>query len=33
MFCLELADLYARHWDIELKLRDLKTTLGMELRY
>lgn len=26
----ELADLYARRWDIELKLRDLKTTLGME---
>jgi hypothetical protein len=25
-----LADLYARRWDIELKLRDLKTTLGME---
>jgi hypothetical protein len=27
---IELADLYARRWDIELKLRDLKTTLGME---
>ena len=27
---LELAELYARRWDIELKLRDLKTTLGME---
>lgn len=26
----DLADLYARRWDIELKLRDLKTTLGME---
>lgn len=26
----ELADLYARRWEIELKLRDLKTTLGME---
>lgn len=28
---IELADLYARRWDIELKLRDLKTTLKMEL--
>lgn len=28
---IELADLYARRWDIELKLRDLKTTLNMEL--
>lgn len=27
---IELADLYARRWDIELKLRDLKTTLCME---
>ena len=27
---IELADLYARRWDIELKLRDLKTTLNME---
>ena len=27
---IELADLYARRWDIELKLRDLKTTLKME---
>lgn len=27
---IELADLYAKRWDIELKLRDLKTTLGME---
>jgi hypothetical protein len=27
---IELADLYACRWDIELKLRDLKTTLGME---
>ena len=27
---LEVADLYARRWDIELKLRDIKTTLGME---
>ena len=26
----ELADLYARRWEIELKLRDVKTTLGME---
>lgn len=26
----DLASLYARRWDIELKLRDLKTTLGME---
>ena len=26
----DLADLYARRWDIELKLRDLKTTLRME---
>ena len=27
---IEMADLYARRWDIELKLRDLKTTLNME---
>ena len=27
---IELADLYARRWEIELKLRDVKTTLGME---
>lgn len=27
---LELAELYARRWDIEVKLRDLKTTLGLE---
>ncbi len=27
---IELAGLYARRWDIELKLRDFKTTLGME---
>jgi hypothetical protein len=27
---LELIELYARRWDIELKLRDLKTTLGLE---
>lgn len=27
---LEVADLYNRRWDIELKLRDIKTTLGME---
>jgi hypothetical protein len=26
----DVADLYARRWDIELKLRDLKTTLSME---
>jgi hypothetical protein len=26
----ELAELYATRWEIELKLRDLKTTLGME---
>ena len=26
----EMADLYARRWEIELKLRDIKTTLGME---
>lgn len=26
----EVAELYARRWHIELKLRDLKTTLGME---
>ena len=26
----ELADLYARRWGIEVKLRDVKTTLGME---
>lgn len=27
---VELFELYARRWDIELKLRDIKTTLGME---
>lgn len=27
---IELADLYARRWEIEVKLRDLKTTLEME---
>lgn len=27
---LEVSNLYARRWDIELKLRDVKTTLGME---
>lgn len=27
---LDVATLYARRWDIELKLRDVKTTLGME---
>ena len=27
---IELADLYARRWEIEVKLRDLKTTLKME---
>ncbi len=27
---IELADLYARRWQIEVKLRDLKTTLQME---
>jgi len=27
---LELIDLYARRWEIELKLRDIKTTLRME---
>lgn len=27
---VELAPLYHQRWDIELKLRDLKTTLGME---
>lgn len=27
---LELSCLYARRWEIELKLRDVKTTLGME---
>ncbi len=26
----ELADLYASRWEIELRLRDVKTTLGME---
>lgn len=26
----ELASLYARRWEIELKLRDVRTTLGME---
>jgi hypothetical protein len=28
---VELSCLYARRWEIELKLRDVKTTLGMEL--
>ena len=27
---LELADLYARRWDVEVKFRDVKTTLAME---
>jgi hypothetical protein len=27
---LELIDLYAKRWDIEVKFRDVKTTLGME---
>jgi hypothetical protein len=27
---LEVSELYTRRWDIELKLRDVKTTLGME---
>ena len=27
---LELSKLYAQRWDIELRLRDVKTTLGME---
>lgn len=27
----ELIELYARRWEIEIKLRDIKTTLGMEL--
>lgn len=27
---LEVSQLYSRRWDIELKLRDVKTTLGME---
>jgi len=27
---VEITDLYARRWEIEVKLRDLKTTLGME---
>lgn len=27
----ELIELYARRWDIELKLRDMKTTLGLEM--
>lgn len=27
---LELSELYATRWDIELRLRDVKTTLGME---
>ncbi len=27
---LALSELYARRWEIELKLRDLKTTLGLE---
>ena len=27
---LELIDLYARRWDIEVKFRDVKATLGME---
>ena len=26
----ELADLYEQRWDIEVKIRDIKTTLGME---
>ncbi len=28
---LELSGLYAQRWDIELRLRDVKTTLGMEM--
>ena len=28
---LELHSLYARRWEIELKLRDIKTTMGFEL--
>ena len=27
----ELIDLYARRWEIEVKLQDIKTTLGFEL--
>lgn len=27
---IELGELYATRWDIELRLRDVKTTLGME---
>ncbi len=27
---IEVANLYARRWEIEVKLRDVKTTLGME---
>jgi hypothetical protein len=27
----DVADLYARRWEIEVKLRDVKTTLGMEM--
>ncbi len=27
---VEISDLYARRWDIELKFRDVKTTMGME---
>lgn len=27
---IEVSDLYARRWDIELKFRDVKTTMGME---
>ncbi len=27
---IEVADLYAKRWDIELKFRDVKTTMGME---
>jgi len=27
----EVADLYLRRWEIEVKLRDVKTTLGMEM--
>jgi hypothetical protein len=30
LIVIELADLYARRWEIEVKLRDLKTTLDME---
>ena len=28
---LELSAIYAQRWDIELRLRDVKTTLGMEM--